>query len=65
MQRGPSNYEVIEVLADGSTWSHGVYWTLDEARGCVLFDGLSEWEIWQGDHIVAESNVDSGEAVSP
>lgn len=35
--------------------SHGVYDTLDEARGCVEFDGLRDYEIWQGDRIVEES----------
>jgi len=52
MERGPSNYEVIEVLTDGSTWSHGVYWTLEEARKVVTLADLNEYEIWQGDHIV-------------
>lgn len=28
--------------------SHGVYRTLDEARGCVAFDRLQSWIIWGG-----------------
>ena len=60
MERGPSNYEVIEVLTDGSTWSLGVYWTLEEARGCVVSVNPTpmEYEIWQGDHIVEERTRD-------
>jgi hypothetical protein len=58
MERGPSNYEVIEVLTDGSTWSHGVYWTLGKARLIVLLADLGEYEIWQGDHIVEERTRD-------
>lgn len=33
----------------------GSYETLEEARGCVEFDGLTSWEIWLGDRIVDES----------
>ena len=50
-QRGPSNFDVI---ARPSNESHGIYNTLDEARGCVEFDRLRDYEIWQGDRIVEE-----------
>jgi hypothetical protein len=55
-QREASTYEVIEKNDPVRTTSHGVYDTLDEARGCVEYDGLVWWEIWQGDHIVDESD---------
>ena len=59
MKRGPSNYEVVEMLNAGvDAKSHGVYNTLDEARDCVIFDSLGEYEIWQGDHIVEERTRD-------
>ena len=49
--RGPSTYEVFE---RPSNESHGIYDTLDEARGCVEFYRLRDFEIWMGDHIVDE-----------
>jgi hypothetical protein len=52
-KREASTFEVFE---RPSADSHGVYDTLDEARGCVSYDRLKEWEIWQGDHIVDESD---------
>ena len=60
MKRGPSNYEVIEILNEdvGAVRSHGVFATLDEARGCVEYNKIGEYEIWQGDHIVEERTRD-------
>lgn len=52
--RGPSNFEVMEVTGVESDISHGVYDTIDEARGCVEYDGLTRYEIWRGDTIVEE-----------
>lgn len=48
---GPSNFRVVNRAKDED---HGIYSTLDEARGCVEFDCLEDYEIWQGDHIVEE-----------
>jgi hypothetical protein len=31
---------------------HGNYPTLDEARGCVAFDGLEQFQIWRGDALI-------------
>lgn len=39
-----ATYEVMNLK---NKKSHGVYDTLDEARGCVAFDRLTEWEIWE------------------
>lgn len=39
----PTGYEVMN-LRTGQ--SHGVYKTLDEARGCVAYDRLTSWQIW-------------------
>ncbi len=36
-------YRVIDVET-GET--HGDFDTLDEAKGCVEFDRLTDWEIW-------------------
>jgi hypothetical protein len=36
-------YEVLN-LKTGQ--SHGLYDTLDEARGCVDYDRLTQWQIW-------------------
>lgn len=53
--RGPSTFEVFDRNEiPNQTVSHGVFDTLDEARGCVEFDRLCNYEIWQGDHIVDE-----------
>lgn len=56
--REPSTFEVFDRTErnehGGPGKSHGVYDTLDEARGCVEFDRLTDYEIWQGDHIVEE-----------
>lgn len=54
--RDPDNFDVVNTATDKS---HGIYDTLDEARGCVAFDRLARWEIWQGDHIVADSDPES------
>jgi hypothetical protein len=56
-ERGPSNFDVMDRLTDTS---HGIYDTLEEARGCVEYDRLLDWEIWQGDHIAAEGRSDFG-----
>lgn len=37
-------YEVINLKTKKS---HGIFDTLDEARGCVAFDRLTDWEIWE------------------
>lgn len=39
-------YEVINLDTDES---HGVYETLEEARGCVAFDKLRAYSIWRGE----------------
>jgi hypothetical protein len=39
-------YEVINLDTDKS---HGTYPTLCQARGCVRFDKLRAWSIWNGD----------------
>lgn len=44
-------YQVINLDTDES---HGVYDTLSEARGCVRFDRLRAYSIWQGQHEVNE-----------
>jgi hypothetical protein len=36
-------YEVINLR---NHKSHGKFDTLDEAKGCVLYDRLAAWEIW-------------------
>jgi hypothetical protein len=38
-------YEVINLDTEES---HGVYETLEEARGCVQFDKLHAYSIWRG-----------------
>ena len=35
-----------EVLNLKTKRGHGTFDTLDEARGCVLYDRLTDWEIW-------------------
>lgn len=52
--RGPSTYEVIERPSNESL---GLYEKLDDARGCVASGRLSDYEIWQGDHIVEEARL--------
>lgn len=46
-------YEVINV-ATGE--NHGPYPTLDQAKGCVEFDHLSDWEIWRDGTCIEYSN---------
>jgi hypothetical protein len=45
-------FEVINLATDES---HGTFDTIAEARGCVAYDRLKAYEIWQvdseGDHI--------------
>jgi hypothetical protein len=54
--RGPSAFTVIAVdVPKGRDIECGNFETLEEARGCVEFDRLRSWEIWQGDHIVERS----------
>ena len=36
-------YEVINLKTKES---HGKYETITEAKGCVAYDRLTEWEIW-------------------
>lgn len=52
-ERGPSVFEVFE---RPSNRSYGIYDTIDEARGCVAFNCLKDFEIWQGDHVVEDSD---------
>lgn len=56
-QRGPSAFTVVAVdLTNGDNCVElGHFWTKEAARSCVSDNGLTEWEIWQGDHIVEES----------
>ena len=54
---GPSNFEVFEATAGES---HGIFDTLEEARGCVEFDKIVSWTIWQGDTIVQEGGLEDG-----
>ncbi len=50
-------FEVIDLKTHKS---HGVYDTLLEAKGCVLYDRLSSWQIWHNEStLVAEK--DAGE----
>lgn len=56
-RRGPSTFEVFNTPSFPT--SHGVFDTLDEARGCVAFDHLVQYEIWQGDTIVEASDPDA------
>lgn len=55
--RGPSAFTVVAVdLHNGDNCVElGHFWTKEAARVCVSTNGLTEWEIWQGDHIVEES----------
>lgn len=39
-------YEVINLDTDET---HGVYPTIEEARGCVRFDRLRAYQIWRGE----------------
>ncbi len=41
-------FEVFDLGPDTMP-SHGTYATLEEARGCVAFDGLRNYSIWHGD----------------
>ena len=43
------SYEVINVETGES---HGTYETLERARGCVEFDDLKDWEIWENGQCV-------------
>lgn len=38
----------------GADENHGEYDSLDQARGCVEFDGLKYYEIWYGDELVEQ-----------
>jgi hypothetical protein len=42
----------FQVFADGEWSPRGSFETLDEARGCVLFDHLTQYTIYDGEHIV-------------
>ena len=44
-------YEVIDYA---SNESHGSFGTLDEARGCVAYDRLLTWGIFDGSGCVEE-----------
>lgn len=41
---------------DANGASHGNFPTLDEARGCVAFDGLDEWSIYYGSSNLIEQS---------
>jgi hypothetical protein len=50
-QRGPSAFTVTDGYGDVlSDLAH--FETHNEARDFVSAEGLDQWEIWQGDHIV-------------
>lgn len=50
---GPSTFKVLAVdVPKGRDVDCGSFDTLEEARGCVEFDRIEYYEIWQGDHIV-------------
>lgn len=51
-QRSADEFEVFDISDPTRPSSNGTFLSLDEARGCVEFDGLEFYEIWQGDHIV-------------
>ncbi len=38
--------------------NHGKYDSLELARGCVSFDRLTDWEIWDGDNYCVASGLD-------
>ena len=41
-------YQVINV---DTGESHGEYETLERAKGCVIFDSIEDWEIWNGQDV--------------
>lgn len=49
-------YLVLAIIDEENTEDRGLYDTLDEARGCVEFDGLNCYEIWRGDELVESSD---------
>ena len=51
-------YEVIDLDSDES---HGVYSSLDQARGCVAFDRLRAYSIWRGP--IVDGEVEGRERV--
>lgn len=51
-------YEVINLETDES---HGTYPTLEQARGCVRFDGIRSYSIWRGDVRVECCDVYDGD----
>jgi hypothetical protein len=51
-------FQVIDLNATtGRQRDRGDYETLDEAHGCVTFDGLDHWQIWNGDVLVEEDSI--------
>jgi hypothetical protein len=42
-------FDVINLDTDKS---HGLYDSLERARGCVEFDGLTAYQIWRGDNLI-------------
>lgn len=42
-------FDVIDLSTDES---HGLFETLERARGCVEFDGLTAYQIWRGDNLI-------------
>ncbi len=38
-----AHYKVINVETGKN---HGIYSSIEQARGCVSFDKLNDWEIW-------------------
>jgi hypothetical protein len=52
MNTHDNRYEVIDLDTDES---HGLYPSLDEARGCVEFDKLRAYQIWRG-HVDADGD---------
>lgn len=49
-----SQFEREYHVYNGEGTTHGNYPTLESARGCVAFDGLSDWAIYHGSNTMIE-----------
>lgn len=58
MSNTTGQYEVIDRATNES---HGTFDTLEEARGCVAFDGLTHYAIWCGDVIIDDTSAEMPE----
>lgn len=47
-------YDPDQTDAEFGGESHGTYDTLEEARGCVEFDRLRYYEIWDADELIEQ-----------